>query len=292
MENSRDNLGRFVKGRKLSIEEEKKRLEGMKKHYEKFIPSAKLRKENPYIFNSWRAMLYTQKGKKAGCSEESWRTFENFFNDVTPTYEKGLVLRRVDSTLPFSKENFIWVTTEQASVMDSKSRMIYLDYNGEHLSLKELALKYNQSVAGIRARYFNNKGNYTTEEIIFGKQVKRGNKQPRNAISSTEERVKASKMIQQYKVADKKHGHEICDITTEYMIENILHKPCVYCGDIELIGCDRIDNDKGHIKGNIVPCCYGCNIARNNTFTYEEMLRLGKTIKQIKEDRKKKMLNL
>ncbi len=59
-----------------------------------------------------------------------------------------------------------------------------------------------------------------------------------------------------------------------------------YCGDTNRIGLDRIDNSKGHTKDNTVPCCYECNCARNNNFSFEEMKILGKTIKQIKESRK------
>lgn len=69
------------------------------------------------------------------------------------------------------------------------------------------------------------------------------------------------------------------------MLENIIHKPCVYCGDTHLIGCDRIDNSKGHLKTNVVPCCCSCNKARGDSFSYEEMLVLGNTIKQIKSNR-------
>lgn len=37
-------------------------------------------------------------------------------------------------------------------------------------------------------------------------------------------------------------------------------KPCSYCGDqIETIGLDRIDNAKGYVMDNVVPCCGGCN---------------------------------
>ena len=48
---------------------------------------------------------------------------------------------------------------------------------------------------------------------------------------------------------------------------------------------DRLNNDKGHTKDNTVPCCYECNCARNNNFSYEEMLVLGKTIAEIKRNR-------
>lgn len=48
---------------------------------------------------------------------------------------------------------------------------------------------------------------------------------------------------------------------------------------------DRIDNNIGHTKLNVVPCCYTCNTARNNNFTHNEMFILGETIKQIKLNR-------
>lgn len=71
------------------------------------------------------------------------------------------------------------------------------------------------------------------------------------------------------------------------MIDNILLKPCIYCGDTHRIGCDRIDNTLGHTKNNVVPCCIECNTARNNYFTYDEMRLLGITISKIKAARPK-----
>lgn len=47
-----------------------------------------IKRNNPYIFNSWRGILYTEKGKRVGTSEE-WKDFLTFFNDVSPTYRKG-----------------------------------------------------------------------------------------------------------------------------------------------------------------------------------------------------------
>ena len=71
------------------------------------------------------------------------------------------------------------------------------------------------------------------------------------------------------------------------MISNITTKPCFYCGDTNRVGCDRIDNSKGHTKDNVVPCCYDCNCARNDNFSHEEMIMLGKTISEIKSKRSK-----
>lgn len=48
---------------------------------------------------------------------------------------------------------------------------------------------------------------------------------------------------------------------------------------------DRIDNLKGYLKTNIVLCCARCNIIKNDLFTYDEMMELGKTIAKIHQRR-------
>jgi len=70
----------------------------------------------------------------------------------------------------------------------------------------------------------------------------------------------------------------VCDLTIEWMKENISNKSCIYCGDTENLGCDRIDNTKGHTKDNVVPCCASCNKTRGDRFSFEEMILIGKTI--------------
>jgi hypothetical protein len=95
-------------------------------------------------------------------------------------------------------------------------------------------------------------------------------------------------MISSYKNKDKKMGfNNVCDINIDWMIENIFNKQCEYCGDTERLGCDRINNDKPHTMDNVVPCCYECNCARNNNFSYEEMKIIGETIRKVKDNRKK-----
>ena len=50
--------------------------------------------------------------------------------------------------------------------------------------------------------------------------------------------------------------------------------PCYYCG-ASLLGLtggslDRIDNSKGYLPGNVLPCCGFCNKFRNNYLTVAE----------------------
>jgi len=41
----------------------------------------------------------------------------------------------------------------------------------------------------------------------------------------------------------------------------------------------------GYAVGNVVPCCTECNLAKNSSFTYAEMLLLGRIIGEIKAKR-------
>ena len=48
-------------------------------------------------------------------------------------------------------------------------------------------------------------------------------------------------------------------LTMEYF-RAFWQKPCHYCAaEIKTVALDRVDNDKGYIPGNVVPCCQSCN---------------------------------
>lgn len=84
----------------------------------------------------------------------------------------------------------------------------------------------------------------------------------------------------------KKNKYPVCDLKNDDLL-SIIKNPCVYCGDsIDRIGVDRIDNEIGHIKTNLVPSCYSCNSVRMDHWTHEEMKVLGKAIAEIKARRR------
>lgn len=68
---------------------------------------------------------------------------------------------------------------------------------------------------------------------------------------------RASILVSHYKVMDKKHNRGEGDLTAKWVEENILSKPCVYCGKTgwKIIGCNRINNDLPHTMDNVEPCC-------------------------------------
>lgn len=281
----RNEKGRFIKGHeKLPPEQLLKQSISLREAAKKrpdYI--ADIVKQYPYIYNTWRGIMFTDKGKKIGV-DEKWKNYRSFYNDVVETYQKGLLFRRPDVTKPYSSDNFAWVTREVANDLRAG---VYITIGDETLNLSQWSEKTGLPKNAMSIRYHSKTRKYTPEEIVYGVKKNRDSKKPKDiSDSSVVIRAKASKMISSYKCHDKKLGFIPCDITIEWMIENILTQKCVYCGDDKRIGCDRIDNDKGHTMDNVVPCCVECNAARNKFFTHEEMKEIGKVIGEIKRRRK------
>ena len=84
--------------------------------------------------------------------------------------------------------------------------------------------------------------------------------------------------------SDKKHGFLAqFDLTREF-IRNLIADGCQYCGEAEIrIGLDRIDNDRGHSKDNVIPCCIRCNYIRRH-MPFDAWLAIVPSIKKARVD--------
>ena len=146
-------------------------------------------KDEPRLYNSWRAIRFTEKGKRAGCCEE-WRNFRTFYNDIKPHYFDGCVLLRKDRSRPWGPDNFICVTSEEAGAIKEK---VFIEYDGKRLSLREWADYYGISPRAIRIRYYRHRKEYTPEQLIFGIRKNRGSKSVKDATDEgVNARAKAS----------------------------------------------------------------------------------------------------
>lgn len=70
---------------------------------------------------------------------------------------------------------------------------------------------------------------------------------------------------------------------TEEEYTAAISKPGFYCGGplpIGSSGIDRLDNSRGYVSGNIVPCCYTCNNMKNSTLTWQETLVAVRAIQE------------
>lgn len=73
----------------------------------------------------------------------------------------------------------------------------------------------------------------------------------------------AGAILTDAKRADKKRARAF-DLDKEF-VSAAIKLPCSYCGETQLrMTLDRIDNDLGHLKSNVVPACERCNYARRD----------------------------
>lgn len=88
------------------------------------------------------------------------------------------------------------------------------------------------------------------------------------------------KNAKRYRIYAYKRGAKrrnlIWDLS-DMQIDEIITKPCYYCGEMENIGIDRVDNKIGYIVSNCVPCCYPCNLMKSD-FTKEFFIKHCKKI--------------
>ena len=56
------------------------------------------------------------------------------------------------------------------------------------------------------------------------------------------------------------------------VFQDLIVKPCIYCGYVkegEVNGLDRLDNNKGYLQENLVPCCSTCNLLKGTQHPQE-----------------------
>ena len=80
------------------------------------------------LYGTWRTMIhrccntnrkdYKYYGERSIKVDSRWASFENFINDMYPTFKEGLTLDRVDNDKKYCKDNCRWAT----KIMQSRNR--------------------------------------------------------------------------------------------------------------------------------------------------------------------------
>jgi hypothetical protein len=105
----------------------------------------------------------------------------------------------------------------------------------------------------------------------------------RAAIMLPEGHAARNHIIRRTRTNARERGYA-CELTTEQMLV-LMAQPCHYCGAqpsnksknpyyhgaYVYSGIDRVDNDKGYLLDNVVPCCIHCNVAKRSR-TRDEFL--------------------
>jgi len=227
------------------------------------------------IHSSFRSVRFTKKGKDKGSPPE-WVDFFLFMEQVQNGYSGDKYLQRIDQSLPYSPSNFMWSYPEDVY---SQLKLATVTYKGKTVTLKEISSEYEISMNTLKSR--RSKG-WKDSEIVEGRP-----RLSKRVIHSAQDleyqkvRNKASKMVSSYKFSDKSKGLNVENnyVDVEYIINSIFYKNCNYCGTLERIGCDRIDNSLSPSKDNLVPACYSCNVIRGDRFSVKEMGIIGEFLR-------------
>lgn len=96
----------------------------------------------------------------------------------------------------------------------------------------------------------------------------------------------ASRRRNHYLADDKEKGFDTAQtVSADWISEYILTGFCIYCHDTEPyhLGCDRIDENKGHTPENVVCACPICNWERSlQKMSVEEFIEYRKTHPRLK----------
>ena len=71
---------------------------------------------------------------------EKWETFDGFLEDMSDGYKEGLTLDRIDVNGNYNKENCRWA--DKKTQANNTTANHYITYNGETLTVSEMADKY------------------------------------------------------------------------------------------------------------------------------------------------------
>jgi len=103
-----------------------------------------LRSDHP-IYNSWKSLRqrcndkngasYARYGGRGIKVCKRWDSWNNFRDDMYPTFKKGLSLDRIDNNKGYSPENCRWATQEEQHNNTRKNR--YITYKGVKKSVAQ-----------------------------------------------------------------------------------------------------------------------------------------------------------
>lgn len=94
---------------------------------------------------------------------EDWWSFHDWA--ISNGYDDSLTIDRIDVNGNYEPSNCRWATTEEQAY--NKRNTVRVEINGEYLTLKEIAVKYNINEHTVRTRY--KKGLRGEDLILSGK---------------------------------------------------------------------------------------------------------------------------
>lgn len=163
-------------------------------------------------------------------------------------------------------------------IVNTNKKIFYKDKNYLNIQRKNLFI-YTKEIRKLQTRksYIKNKKKYLLKnKQRYWDNVEFQRERARKYSKSPWNRKSAQKPEARYKrlfIRANLKKFKVNLTFGEYI--KIIKNPCYYCNNSILSeiggGLDRIDNSKGYIRNNVLPCCNSCNRTRGDRFTVEEM---------------------
>ena len=149
-----------------------------------------------------------------------------------------------------------------------KKQKAYREKNQDKLKdyFKEYSSKNAEKIKAYKDAHKEDTKEYNRQYYLKHKEAIIAQKTEYNKTYSKTQMGRAQRQFQQYKFMDRKNGFgDVIDFDAKWIVENIYTKKCAYCDETDWhkLGCNRIDNSKGHTKDNVEPCCFYHNCVLN-----------------------------
>lgn len=106
--------------------------------------------------------LYGARGIKV---DSRWNKFKEFQTwALNNGYKDNLTLERIDNNKGYSPENCKWIT--RSAQQSNTRRNVFVEINGERLTLAQAARKYNLNRNTVKARYRNGRRGSELIEVV------------------------------------------------------------------------------------------------------------------------------
>lgn len=98
---------------------------------------------------------YHNYGARGITVSKSWLIFDNFYDDMYPSYKQGLTLDRINNNRGYSRENCRWITRKEQMQNTRINR--YFVFNGKSLTLSQWADELNFKRSMLSMRFYKYK---------------------------------------------------------------------------------------------------------------------------------------
>ena len=122
-------------------------------------------KKNHPIYTVWVSMRqrcndkncksYPHYGGRGISYDSKWESFQKFYEDMSPLYEKGLTLERIDVNGNYSKQNCCFADRKTQARNRTNTKLV--EFNGKSLTLTEWAEILGVKKSTLAQRYYTYK---------------------------------------------------------------------------------------------------------------------------------------